>query len=376
LRGAALQESDLLLNITGDGITFARACEVPSDILPACVNQHVAIIRIDRTLAVPGYILSYLTHPAIKSYIESFNAGGSRRAITKGHIEAFQIPLPPLFEQRGIAYLLAALDEKIELNRRMNETLEAMARALFKDWFVDFGPTRAKQEGLEPYLAPDLWSLFPERLDAEGYPEGWGLQPLLHHHANLLSGGTPKTDVTAYWGGPIPWASAKDVSQCGQPFLVTTERTITQRGLEESATRLIPRHATVVVARGATTGRFCLFGDAMAMNQTCYAIASPQGYPFWLNCAFDDLVNNLVQSGHGSVFNTITTKTVERARVMIPINGLIERFEKVVEPLFLRILANIEESRTLAQTRDLLLPKLMSGEIRIQDAERTAEAVL
>ncbi|WP_295456167.1 restriction endonuclease subunit S [uncultured Thiodictyon sp.] len=319
----------------------------------------MAIIRLDRAQAAPGYVLSYLTHPAIKSYIE-----------------AFQIPLPPLPEQQGIAYLLGALDDKIELNSGMNETLEAMARALFKDWFVDFGPTRARQEGLEPYLTPELWSLFPDRLDVEGKPEGWEPQPLLHNHARLVSGGTPKTEVTEYWGGPISWASAKDVSQCGQPFLVATEQTITQRGLEESATRLIPRYVTVVVARDATTGRFCLFGDAMAMNQTCDALTSPQGQSFWLNCAFDALIDHLTQSGHGSVFNTITTKTIESARVMIATNGLIEHFERMVEPLFTRMLANIEESRTLAQTRNLLLPKLMSGEVRIRDAESVVESVL
>src|SRR5580692_8597867 len=100
LKGVFLQPGDLLLNITGDGITFSRCCAVPRDVLPACVNQHVAIIRLDPSIADPGYVLSYLTHPSVKAYIESFNAGGSRRAITKGHIESFQIPLPPLSEQR------------------------------------------------------------------------------------------------------------------------------------------------------------------------------------------------------------------------------------------------------------------------------------
>jgi len=96
LRNAEIQSGDLLLNITGDGVTFARACAAPEWALPACVNQHVAIIRIDRNVADPGYVLAFLTHPGIKPYIESFNAGGSRRAITKGHIESFVIPMPPL----------------------------------------------------------------------------------------------------------------------------------------------------------------------------------------------------------------------------------------------------------------------------------------
>jgi type I restriction enzyme S subunit len=143
LRGAALKPGDILLNITGDGITFARACLVPNEILPACVNQHVSIVRLDPSRADAGYVLAFLTHPDVKPYIESFNAGGSRRAVTKGHIESFRLPLPPLTEQRAIAHILGALDDKIELNHRMNETLEAMARALFKSWFVVFDAVRA-----------------------------------------------------------------------------------------------------------------------------------------------------------------------------------------------------------------------------------------
>ncbi len=93
--------------------------------------------------------------------------------ITGSDLSQLRIPAPPVSEQKAIASVLGALDDKIELNRRMNETLEAMARAIFKDWFVDFGPTRAKLEGRLPYLAPDIWSLFPDRLDEEGKPDGW-----------------------------------------------------------------------------------------------------------------------------------------------------------------------------------------------------------
>src|SRR5260221_10602310 len=100
-------------------------------------------------------------------------------------------------EQPATASVLGTLDEKIALYRRMNETLEPMARAIFKDWFVDFGPTRAKMEGRAPYLAPEIWSLFPDRLDDEGKPHGWRIEPLLQQ-ARLISGGTPKTEIADY----------------------------------------------------------------------------------------------------------------------------------------------------------------------------------
>src|SRR5438128_4311928 len=119
-------------------------------------------------------------------------------------------------------------------------------------------------------------------------------------HARLISGGTPKTEIADYWDGDIPWANAKDVSQCADLFLTATERRITDRGLDESATRIVPKLSTVVVARGATTGRFRLFGRDMAMNQTCYALQTRNKRPFWLATAFAGLVDALVHAAHGS----------------------------------------------------------------------------
>lgn len=130
LRGASLQPGDVLLNITGDGVTFGRAAMVDESVLPACVNQHVSIVRADPTVAVPGYLLAYLTHPDVKPYIASFNSGGSRRAVTKGHIESFQIPLPPLEVQRAISATLGALDDKITSSRRTIDLAEALLDAL------------------------------------------------------------------------------------------------------------------------------------------------------------------------------------------------------------------------------------------------------
>ena len=154
--------------------------------------------------------------------------------------------------------MLGALDDKIELNRRINATLEATARALFQSWFVDFDPVHAKLDGRQPpSLDIATAALFPsefENSELGQIPKGWAVGSILCQ-ADLLSGGTPKTDVPEFWDGDISWASAKDVSQCGEAFLVSTERTITKRGVEESSTKIIPALTTVVVARGATTGR-------------------------------------------------------------------------------------------------------------------------
>jgi type I restriction enzyme S subunit len=282
------------------------------------------------------------------------------------------VPIPPRPEQEAIAYILGSLDDKVELNRKMNETLEAMARALFKSWFVDFDPIRAKAEVRDTDLPMHIAGLFPGSFadsDLGEIPEGWSVGPLLRQ-ASLLSGGTPKTERRDYWNGHIPWASAKDISQCGQTFLTETERTVTTKGLEESSTRLIPAFCTAVVARGATTGRMVLFGREMAMNQTCYALASINGTPFALYCQLRHSIDDLVHTAHGSVFDTITTNTFANANVILPTTPILQAFEKAVSPLFQRMLINTEESCTLAALRDALLPKLLSGEIRVGDYKK------
>jgi len=224
----------------------------------------------------------------------------------------------------------------------MSETLEAMARALFKSWFVDFDPVRAKAEGRDPGLPKPLADLFPDSFkDSElgKIPKGWEVGSILSR-AKLLSGGTPKTDRQEYWNGNIAWASAKDASQCGETFLIVTERTITELGLEESATQLISAFCTVVVARGATTGRMVLFGREMAMNQTCYALASSTNTPFALYCQLCDEIDGLVHQAHGSVFDTITTSTFASSKVVLSLVATTQAFERVATPLFRRILTN------------------------------------
>jgi type I restriction enzyme S subunit len=245
-------------------------------------------------------------------------------------------------------------------------------------WFVDFDPIRARAEGRDPGLPKLLADLFPDSFeDSElgGIPSGWSVGPILTQ-AQLLSGGTPKTDRPDYWDGDIPWAAAKDVSQCGQAFLVKTERLISRKGLEESAAQMIPRLATVVVARGATTGRMVLLGRQMAMNQTCYALESTSGTPFALYSTLRSEIDRLVQAAHGSVFDTITTSTFASSRVILPPTLVLKAYETLAAPLFDRVLITTEESPTLASIRDALLPKLISGALRIKDTEKLAAGAL
>lgn len=293
--------------------------------------------------------------------------------INRNDLHDADVLWPSLNEQIAIAGMLESLDDKIDLNREMAVTLEDMARGLFKSWFVDFDPVHAKGEGRDTGLSAEIAALFPDSFDDEGLPKGWAFQPLLNF-AELISGGTPKTDNAAYWNGGIPWASAKDVSQCGQIFLQLTERTITECGLQESSTKLIPENSTVVVARGATTGRNCIFAIPMAMNQTCYALKAHGNLDFWFNLSFQNEIDRIVSSAHGSAFDTITTVTLQNASILPANDKIRNAFEQQVSPLFARALAAIKEITQLQGLRDYLLPKLLSGELRVADAENAIAA--
>lgn len=369
IRRAEPRYGDLLYS--REGTYFGIAAEVPAGVR-LCLGQRMVLIRPNPAIVGFRFLRYWLNSPVMARHTEGSRDGSVAERLNLPTIRTLPVALPPIRTQRAISHILGSLDDKIELNRRISRTLKAMPRLLFKSWFVDFDPVRAKAEGRDPGLPKHISCLFPGTFDGSELgeiPRAWTVGPI-RTQAALLSGGTPKTGRDDYWNGDVPWASAKDVSQGGETFLLTTERSITEKGLAESATQLIPAFATVVVARGATTGRMVMLGREMAMNQTCYALASTSGKPFALYCQVQHGMNALVRAGHGSIFNTITMSTFDASRFVLAPEPALACFEGVVSPLFDRIRVNSLESRTLAALRDTLLPKLISGELRIPDAER------
>jgi type I restriction enzyme S subunit len=372
LRGVLLQSGDLLLNITGDGITFSRSCAVPEDILPACVNQHVAIIRVDRKLADPGFVLSYLTHPSVKPYIESFNAGGSRRAITKGHIESFQIALPPLSEQRSIAHILGTLDEKIELNRRMNETLEAMARELFKSWFVDFDPVRAKVEGRDPGLPEPLAGLFPDdfaQSELGEIPHGWSLGILGDFLRQRVERCVTSAVTKARPYVPIDCISAKSLSLMESRPGEEAQSSLTKfyKGdLLFGAMR--PYFHKVCIAPFDGTTRTTAFVLHPRHNDN-FAFAT-------MLLHHTDTIDFATRHSTGSTIPyAVWTSSLENMPAILPPPNVRKAFDEIIRPILNRLPQSYFEIRPLAALRDTLLPKLISGELRVKEAERAVEAV-
>lgn len=279
--------------------------------------------------------------------------------------ETYPLYLPTLPEQRAIAATLGALDDKIELNRKMNATLEAMARALFRDWFVDFGPTRAKSEGRAPYLSPDLWSVFPDRLDAEGKPEGWDVSTI-GEEVRVVGGSTPSTKDPAFWDGGIHWATPKDLSSLAAPVLLESSRTITAAGLAKISSGLLPVGSLLLSSR-APIGYLAIAEVPVAINQGFIGMICEKRVSnvfAWLWTL--ENMESILAKANGSTFQEISKGNFRPLPVVVPSAPALHAIDAIAKPLYERIAKNERESRTLAQTRVLLLPRVMSGEIQLQ----------
>ena len=272
-------------------------------------------------------------------------------------------------EQSTIANILGSLDDKIELNRRMNETLEEMARALFKSWFIDFDPVRAKMEGRDIGLPKHIADLFPDRMvDSEigKIPEGWKVG-MIGNLASILGGTTPSTKERQYWEhGSHCWATPKDLSDLQVPVLLDTERKITDLGLSKIGSGLLPK-GTVLLSSRAPIGYLAVTEIPAAINQGFIAMlpfekVSTLFLLYWCDAYHDKIESH----ANGSTFLEISKGNFRQISIVIPSMSIIEAFDTFVRPLFNNIVSSSRESQILYTLRDALLPKLISGELRVK----------
>ena len=341
-----------------------------------CTNKHetglvspdYVVFRCNITRLHPEFLHYYIQSSNWREWTRGAGVGSVRMRIYFREISRMPLLLPSLSEQRAIAHILGALDDKIELNRQMNETLEAIAQAFFKSWFVDFDPVRAKAEGRDPGLPKKITALFPnsfENTDLGEIPKGWPVQPFADT-VTIIGGGTPKTSVPSYWDGDVPWFSVVDAPRSSDVWVVDTEKKITHEGVVNSSTRMLPVGTTIISARG-TVGKIGLVSMPMTMNQSCYGLRSKvETQGFYTYFATRQLVANLKQHAHGSVFDTITRDTLAGVSIASPPAVLIEAFEARVGPVLERIRVASMNSHTLAVLRNTLLPKLLACEIRVK----------
>lgn len=288
---------------------------------------------------------------------EKFNAGSSVPTLNRNHVHKLKIKIPAYNIQKKIANILYMVDEKIQLNKEIVENLEEISQTLFKQWFIDF--EFPNEEG-KPYKSSG-----GEMVQSElgEIPKEWSVKHL-SEDVDFLSGGTPKTKEESYWRGNIPFFTPKDAKN--NLYTTTTEKSITDLGLEKCNSKLYPKNTLFITARG-TVGKLALANRPMAMNQSCFALKHKDNKQFYLYNVMKNLVKEIILGANGAVFNAINLNDLKRLKYAYSNEKVIAIFENTVSKFYEKMSLLEEENQNLQQLRDTLLPKLLSGEIEIPD---------
>ncbi|MGA9771410.1 MAG: restriction endonuclease subunit S [Blastocatellia bacterium] len=367
----ALEADDVVLAMDRPwieaGLKYARMTE--SD-LPAFLVQRVARLRA-KPLLNQRFLFYVIGSREFTQYILAVQTGTAVPHISAKQIGDFEFPFPPIEEQQKTVDLLGAIDDKIELNRKMNATLEQLAQALFKSWFVDFDPVKAKAAGraLEGMDAATA-ALFPSKFEenkVELIPKGWRVCTI-SDLVKAVGGATPDTKQADYWERGIHhWATPKDLSRLSSPVLLESERRITDAGLKRIGSGLLPV-GTVLMSSRAPIGYLAISEIPVAINQGFIGMIPKQGISnlfvlFWAK--FNQQA--ILDRANGSTFLEISKASFRPIPMICPDEKVMTAFDNIVRLLYQRIVINETEILRLAEIRDLFLPKLISGQI--QDLE-------
>lgn len=342
------------------------------------LNQRVGCIRVNRPdLLDPRFLYYYSNwHPYVEHLRTRANSGVQVNLSTTA-IKESEIEVPSLPEQKSIAHILGTLDNKIELNQRMNTTLEAMVRALFQSWFVDFDPVRARLDGRKPIgLAPETADLFAVHLEGSAIgkkPIGWEVATLETVLSVIETGGRPKGGVAGITSG-IPSIGAESIVSVGR-FDFSKTKFVPVEFYKDMKKGWIDSRDVLIYKDGGRPGEYephvSMFGDGFPFEKCCinehvYRLRanerlSQEYLYFWLTSEL--ALAEMRMKGTGVAIPGLNSTAVRSLAVLVPPRAIVDAFTHQAEPLITRLLANAKQSRTLATLRDTLLPKLLSGEI-------------
>lgn len=321
-----------------------------------CTNQGFKSIVANEDKINFLFLYYYLVYK--KQELEGLGSGTTFKEISGSVLKKHKIEIPEsLLEQREIATTLSCLDDMIELNDLMNKNLEEMAHAIFKNWFVDF---EFPDKNGNPYKSSG-----GEMIESElgEIPRGWEIRNFTDM-VEICGGGTPKTEISEYWNGDIPFFTPKDINS--NYYVLNTEKYITQDGLKKCNSKFYSENTVFITARG-TIGKIALSARPMAMNQSCYALIGRNDYlcTFFIHQLAINTVNKLKHKANGAVFDAIVTRDFDNEKIIVPPISCNNNYEKHIQHLYKFMQKNIIENNILTQIRDVLLPKLMSGEINV-----------
>lgn len=363
--------------ITTKGNSTGRIGVIRDREAGAIYSPHLSYWRsVDREILDQNFLFYWSQGPEFATQLKGMAHSTDMAPYLSLRDQGFlRITLPLISNQIETGAILRALDDKIELNRRMNETLEAMARAIFRDWFVDFGPTRAKMEGRAPYLVPDLWSLFPDTInETTGLPDGWTEEPL-HDQAHWINGAAYKNMDFSDEPDALPVVKIAELKNGITPQTKHTNTALGEKYRIGDGELLFSWSGNPDTSIDA----FVWTRGAAWLNQHIFAVRlngrrSTASLYVMLKAympQFAEIARNKQTTGLGHV----TKEDMKRLMVPAAPHEVTRAFEATIEPLFRRLVANLFEIQTLTETRDYLLPKLMSGEVHVRGAAAAIEQV-
>ena len=331
------------------------------------ISQRQFFLRCDVSKLIPEFVTYYFRsrEGQHKLLANASSVGVPSIARPVSYLRSIEIPLPSLPEQKRIANILGTLDDKIENNRRMNATLEAMACTLFQSWFVDFTPVHAKAQGRRPaHMDAATAALFPKSFqDSElgPIPKGWEVRTV-GEVVECVGGTTPSTSEPKYWDNGIHhWATPKDFSSLQSPILTTTDRQITDEGVAKISSGLLPE-GTLLLSSRAPVGYLAIAAMPVAINQGFIAMKCNEHTSnyFMLNWCRQNM-SEIEGRATGTTFAEISKQNFRPIPIVFPPLQIMKDFTKKVDSLYLKMKSNIYQSHALATLRDTLLPKLMRG---------------
>ncbi len=286
---------------------------------PTTFESSIIRARPDGEKSDSLYLYYFFNSPLGLQTLDSIRRQVAVAGITGSDLSQLEVRIPSPPKQRAIAHVLGTLDDKIELNRRMNETLEGIARAIFKSWFVDFDPVRAMAEGRDPGLPMPLADLFPDHVVPSALgptPAGWAVRPI-GEVVQVVGGSTPSTKEPAYWGGPHFFATPKDLSGLASPILLRTERTITEEGASQISSGLLPP-GTVLLSSRAPIGYVAIAGVPICVNQGFIAMICDKELPTHYVAQWVELnVDTFKQNAGGTTFAEISKRIFRPLLVLV-----------------------------------------------------------
>ena len=335
------------------------------------VNNHAHILD-EKEVGILEYLKYYFSTLNISPYI----TGAVQPKLNKGSLSAIPITLPSKNIRVKINKVLSTLDDKIELNRKMNQTLEEMAQALFKSWFVDFDPVHVKMgcandEELESAarelgISKEVLELFPSEFEESELgmiPKGFVVSTI-GDKLNVSLGGTPSRANDSYWtNGTVAWINSGKVNE----FRITeASEMITEEAVKKSSTKLLPKKTTVLAITGATLGQVSLLEIDSCANQSVIGLSETEelNHSFIYPCICN-AIKDLISHQTGGAQQHINKANVENYQIIIPASRILDKFVSISKPLMEQITNNSFEIQTLQKTRDTLLPKLLSGELDV-----------